>query len=219
MPLFETPLMMFMALLALYSPVAAMSSYFSIVRRLGPADQRRLAFGLFAYVVIFAMTALWIGEPLLELLGISTAALAFTGGIALIYVGVPLMRGTQEPTPQEPLDRADPGAQATSWRSVLFMPVTFPMTVGGTTFAILVGFRSRAENVSEVVALSIAGIAYAAVAGITVYLSGQVERRTSPRAQMLLERIAGILLTAIAVSLLASGGTQMVVAALEGLKH
>jgi multiple antibiotic resistance protein len=73
--------------------------------------------------------------------------------------------------------------------------------------------------VSEVVALSIAGIAYAAVAGITVYLSGQVERRTPPRLQMLLERIAGILLTAIAVSLLASGGTQMVVAALERLQH
>jgi multiple antibiotic resistance protein len=129
------------------------------------------------------------------------------------------MRGTQEPTPQEPLDGADTGGQAASWRSVLFMPVTFPITVGGTSFAILVGFRSRAENVSEVVALSIAGIAYAAVAGITVYLSGQVERRTSPRAQMLLERIAGILLTAIAVSLLVSGGTQMVVAALESLKH
>ena len=112
MPLLENPLMMFMALLALYSPVAALSSYFSIVRRLGPADQRRLAFGLFAYVVIFAMTALWIGEPLLELLGISTAALAFTGGIALIYVGVPLMRGTHEPTPQESLDGADPGQVA-----------------------------------------------------------------------------------------------------------
>ena len=39
----------------------------------------------------------------------------------------------------------------------------------------------------------------------------------SPKARMILGRIAGILLTAIAVSLIANGGTRMVVATLDAL--
>jgi len=58
--------------------------------------------------------------------------------------------------------------------------------------------------------VSIAALAYAAVTGITLYLAGHVQRRISMRGAMLLDRIAGILLTAIAVILLANGFTDLV---------
>jgi multiple antibiotic resistance protein len=217
MPKLQEPLTMFLALFALYSPLAAVSSYFPIVSKLQPGEQARLALGLFTYVTVFAMTAIWVGEPLLELLGLSTAALTVTGGIALMYVGVPLMRGIEE-APPAPKD--DGGAPtAASWRSVLFMPVTFPLTVGGTTFAIFVSFRANAPSFLDVIALSIAGVAYAAVTGLTVYASGHLERRVSTKTRVLLEKIAGILLTAIAVSLLFSGGPRMVVETLSSMKR
>jgi multiple antibiotic resistance protein len=222
MPSLDNPVLMFMALFTLYSPLATLSSYFPIVSRLRPAEQLRLALGVFTYVTIFAMTALWVGEPLLTLLGITTNALTVTGGIALIYVGVPLMRGVDDAVPAGPERpaapqeaEADPGAKLEVWRAVLFMPTTFPLTVGGTTFAILVSFRTQADSLPDVIALSVAGLAYAALTGLTVYLSGHIERRVSPRARAFLERIAGILLTAIAVSLLARGIPRMVVAALN----
>lgn len=212
MPSFKQPLLLFLALFALYSPLAALSSYFPIVSKLKPGDQKRLAFGLFTYVAIFSLVALWVGEPLLELLGLSTDALTVTGGIALMYAAIPIMRGTEAPPPKE--SEAD-GGTPTSWKSVLFMPVTFPLTVGGTTFAFFVGFRADAKNLLEVVALSIAGLLYAAVTGITLYSSGHVERRVTPGQRTFLERIAGILLVAIAVTLLLSGGPRMVASVLE----
>ena len=100
MSVVEQPLLLFLALFALYSPLAAVSSYFPVVARLRPADQGGLALGLFLYVTVFSLTALWVGEPLLELLGVSTAALTATGGIALLYAGVPLMRGVGEARPR-----------------------------------------------------------------------------------------------------------------------
>lgn len=259
----EQPLLLFLALFALYSPLAAVSSYFPVVARLRPADQGRLALGLFLYVTVFSLTALWVGEPLLELLGVSTAALTATGGIALLYAGVPLMRGVGESAPPPaavvdpdpdpdpvsvparagggPVDgAAAPGPAATpvagatpapvheegaddallepgAWRRFLFVPITFPLTVGGTTFAFFVGFRAEATSTLEVVGLSVAGVAYAALTGATVYASAHLHRRTSPAAQAFLERIAGILLTAIAVTILASGVTRLVVDVLDGL--
>jgi multiple antibiotic resistance protein len=104
-----------------------------------------------------------------------------------------------------------------AWRSVAFMPVTFPLTIGGTTFGILVAFRADVGSVSGAVGLSIAALAYAAVTGLTIYASGHVARRASPRLQILLGRLAGILLTAIAVTLLVSGGTRMVDSVLRSL--
>src|SRR3954469_2059467 len=198
MDLVEQPLLLFLALFALYSPIAALPSYFGVVGRLGPADQRRLAWGLFLNVAVFAMIALWVGEPLLEVLGLSTAALTVTGGIALMYEGVALMRGTAEhpvaveaeqPVAVEaavgarpadaPAAAVDPRAPTGSWRQHVFVPVTFPLTVGGTTFAFFVAFRAQTDDLGDVVGLSVAGLAYAALTGLTLYASGHVHRRAS----------------------------------------
>ncbi|GAA1880958.1 hypothetical protein GCM10009836_72800 [Pseudonocardia ailaonensis] len=238
MNLFEQPLLLFLALFALYSPVAALSSYFPVVSKLSSRDQFRLAVALFLNAAIFGLVALWVGEPLLELLGISTAALTAVGGIALLYEGIPLMRGVaaHPPEPEEDEDPPERAGAASSgsataavateapatgvgWRKYAFVPVTFPLTVGGTTFAFFVGFRAEAASTLDVVALSVAGIAYAAVTGITLYASAHVQRRAKPSTQAFLERIAGILLTAIAVMILTSGATRMVVEVLEGLNR
>ena len=69
------PFVMFMALVALFSPLAALSAFMPVVGHFTRGDQRRLAAGLFVNVAIFVLAAVWLGEPLLRLLGVSTAAL------------------------------------------------------------------------------------------------------------------------------------------------
>src|SRR3954454_2259685 len=149
MSLLEQPLLLFLALVALYSPIAALPSYFPVVGQLDGHEQRRLAVALFVNAAVFALVALWVGEPLLEILGLSTAALTATGGIALMYEGIALMRGTAHhptvedsggPAAREPAaaGAADPLAAAgqeertatllapakpETWRRFAFVPV------------------------------------------------------------------------------------------------
>jgi multiple antibiotic resistance protein len=99
----------------------------------------------------------------------------------------------------------------------VFVPVTFPLTVGGTTFAFFVAFRAQADSTADVLGLSVAGLAYAAVTAITVYAAAHVHRRASASTASFLDRLSGILLTAIAVTILASGATRLVVDVLESL--
>ena len=227
--MFEQPLLLFLALVALYSPIAALPSYFPVVGQLAGHEQRRLALALFLNAAVFALVALWIGEPLLEILGLSTAALTATGGIALMYEGIALMRGTAHhpevadtpgaPDADQPAPAAAEGthlqtvaapARTENWRRVAFVPVTFPLTVGGTTFAFFVAFRAEADTTTDVLLLSVAGLAYAAVTALTLYASGHVQRRAKPSTAAFLDRLAGILLTAIAVTILTSGLTRLV---------
>jgi multiple antibiotic resistance protein len=224
------PLVFFLALFGLYSPVAALASYLPIVQSFSHAQIMRLSIGLTLNVAVFVLLAIWVGEPLLEVLGLSTAALTATGGIALAWEAVPLMTG-HHPAPEsetaahhtsaEPAPAADahtggtdpaPAAPPVSSkpRSVLFLPLTFPLTVGGTTFAFGVAASASAPGIAEKVLVSVAAICYALVTGVTLYAAGHVTRRVSAQGMVLLDRIAGILLTAIAVILLVNGFTAMV---------
>ncbi|RIJ71345.1 MarC family protein [Nakamurella silvestris] len=214
----DEAVVLFLTLVALYSPIAALSSYLPIVGRFSHKDQLKLAISLFTNVLLISLIAIWIGEWLLEkVLGLSTDALVVTGGIALIFEGVHLMIGKEDQFDIHDPEVAD--TTAASWRSVSFMPLTFPLTIGGTTFGILVAFRADVGTVSGAVGLSIAALAYALVTGVTLFAAGRVARRASQRTQVLLGRLAGILLTAIAVTLLIGGGTRMVQSILTASGH
>ncbi|MFD5082081.1 MarC family protein [Kitasatospora sp. NPDC058201] len=236
----DDALLLFLALFALYSPIAALSSYLPIVEGYTSDEQRKLAWGLFTNVSVLMLAALWIGEPLLELLGISTAALSATGGIALLLAAVPMMTGRTAPPPKavaeaaveppagpggtgpgaEPGPRAETGSgpgpgragagPPAPWRSIVFTPLTFPLTFGGTTFGFFVAYRAEAPGWWAAVGLTVAGFGYAAVTGLTLYAAGHVTRRVSDSTGAVLEKVAGILLVAIAMMLLASGGTRLV---------
>jgi multiple antibiotic resistance protein len=227
---------LFLALFALYSPLAALPSYLPTLGRMDRKDHVRLAIALFVNVAVVSLVSLWIGEKLLVLLGVSTAALSATGGIALMFEAVPLMLGlhdqshdtapaagaTETVTETEVPAAEVPGeppkeAALVSWRSVAFLPVTFPLTIGGATIGLLISFSANAHNTGGRLVLSVAGLAYALVTGITIYLSSRLHPHLSERALMLFDRIAGILLTAIAAILLASGGTRLVVDVLNSI--
>lgn len=211
---------LFFALFALYSPLAALPSYLPVVRGYSHPQMLRLGLGLWFNAAAFVILAIWVGEYLLELLGISVAALTATGGIALGWEAVRLMLGhagvTEELEPGQ-LDRGEKPVvkPAGDLRSVLFLPITFPLTVGGTTFAFGVAASADVGTAPERGYLTLAAIAYGAVTGITLYAAGRLERRISLKGALLADRLAGILLTAIAVILIANGFTDLVTAALR----
>lgn len=129
-----------------------------------------------------------------------------------MFAALPLMRGQTDETP---LEQPEQGAK---WRKLLFLPTTFLLTVGGTSFAILVSFGSAAPTVKDGLMLSVAAVLFAATTGITIYMSGHLERQLSRNARTLLERIAGILLVSIAVSLLLNGIPRLVVSTLRAIE-
>ncbi|GAA3207143.1 hypothetical protein GCM10010532_029740 [Dactylosporangium siamense] len=212
----ELAVLMLLALVGLYSPVAAVSSYIPVLQPVDTRQHQRLALGLFVNVAAIAVVTILVGEPLLELLGLSTAALSATGGIALMIAAVPMMLGKSD----DPATGAGDAATvppSTSWRSIVFMPLTFPLTVGGATIAVLISFRAQVTGVTGVLALTVAALIHAAITGLCVYVAGHAGRRLSDRARMILDRVAGILLTAIAATLLASGFTRLAVDVLKAM--
>lgn len=198
-------------LIGVYSPIAAAASYAPIVGHFGPRVRRKIALSMFAIVTLFVTAAVWTGDILIELLGVSTNVLSIVAGIAVLYAGIPMMRGIEHVPPEDPTDSTDgfePGAS--SWKNLLFTPLTFPLTVGGATIAISVSSAAPTKNIADLLAMSLVGLVFGVVVGITLYIGGALPQRLGPRGRTILNRVAGILLTGIGVSLLVPNVTRLV---------
>lgn len=80
--------------------------------------------------------AAWVGQWLLEVLGVSVTGLIATGGLALLLVWLPLMLQGGKPEPSE--EQIEAAEHQKDWRSVVVVPLPFPLSVGGANAAIVI---------------------------------------------------------------------------------
>jgi multiple antibiotic resistance protein len=192
-------LLLFVSLFALFSPLANVGPFASLVGHFPRADQRKLAFTVFVNCLVVMLLFVWVGEALFSVLGINSNSLSVTGGIALMIAGLPMMLGTSKP------EDVEEGKEPQTWRDMAVMPMTFPMSIGGTTAAYIVTASGFAKNTLDLVAISAVVVLFGVVIWLTHLFSPPLAAKLNPDARVILNRIGGIVLVTISVQLLASG--------------
>lgn len=143
-----------------------------------------LAFGV---IVVFAVA----GQTILDYLHIDLPALQGAGGLLLVLVALELLTGRTE----------DPDQHKTS--NVALVPLGTPLLAGPGAIVATMLFVQRSSTVAQYVAIAVAIV----LVMVTVYLvlrySGVLVRVLRPGGIEVLTRIAGLLLAAIAVQLMA----------------
>lgn len=199
---YEELLVFLAALVGLFSPFANIGPFSSLIGHYSRPDQRKIAAGVFINVVVVLLVFLWIGQVIFEILGINSDSLTVTGGIALMYAGLPMMLNLGG---DKQADNDGKKLPADSWRSMVIIPMTFPMSIGGTTAAYMVTASGQTNNYIDMVALSIVVMIFSVVIWATHFFSPVIATRLNPLGRQILNRIGGIILVTIAVQLLASG--------------
>jgi multiple antibiotic resistance protein len=74
-----------LTLVAVYSPFAAAAAYGPIIGHFDTRIRRAIAFRLTMIVAAFVIAAIWVGEFVIEVLGVDTTTLSAVGGLALLY--------------------------------------------------------------------------------------------------------------------------------------
>lgn len=202
--------LLFVSLTTLFSPFANIGPFASLVGHFPRTDQKKLAFSVFIYAVAVMLLLVWVGELLFEVLGVNSDSLRVTGGIALMVAGLPMLLGIGKPdadveATEEPQD----------WRDMAVIPMTFPMSIGGTTAAYIVSATGLAENALDLLAISVVVVLFGVVIWLTHLLSPPIAAKLKPQARTVLNRVGGIILVTIAVQLLA-GGLKGLFPVLEG---
>jgi multiple antibiotic resistance protein len=183
----------FVTLLVITDPPGTVPVFLGLTRGLSIHDRTRLAWQAavvaFGVIVAFAL----FGRSVLTYLGVQLPALQGAGGLLLLLVSLQLLTGhAAEPTEQE---------RATV--NVAFVPLGTPLLAGPGAIVATMLFVQRVHGSGQALALAIAIVGVAVAAWLAMRFAFVIHRVLTDNGVELLTRIAGILLSAIAVELVA----------------
>ena len=144
----------------------------------------------FGVIVSFAL----FGQPLLGYLHISLAALQASGGLLLLLISMELLTGKME----------EPKPSGTDGVNVALVPLGTPLLAGpGAIVATMVFVQGSGRSAADWISIALAVVATHITLYLAMRFANVIRRVLRDSGTILVTRIAGLLLAAIAVQLVA----------------
>ena len=179
-------------LLLVTDPIGNIPLFSTLLKSVKPQRRTRVVLRecLIAYSVLLFFV--FFGERALQLIGISDRSLNIAGGVILFVIALRMVFRSPE-GPMGPLPEGEP----------FIVPLAIPSLAGPTAIATVVLLASRApERITEwIIAISLA----MALSALALVFAERIARALGERALMAVERMMGLVLTAIAVEMLLRG--------------
>ena len=182
-------------MLVIMDPVGNVPIFLSVTRRLSPRSRNRAALVAVATAAAVIGAFAIIGRQVLDYLDVSVPALQGAGGLLLLLVALELLTGSET----DEADALDPDDHV----GVAMVPLGTPLLAGPGAIVATIVFVGRADGAGDrgLIALAVLGVLVAVYLGMR--FSGLLIRVLRNSGILLLSRIAGLLLAAIAVQMLA----------------
>jgi multiple antibiotic resistance protein len=181
----------FVTLLVIFDPPGATPIFLSLVSNKSQRERTRLAWlAAGVSLLVIASFALF-GRFILEYMHVSIEALQAAGGLLLLYVSLQLLTGTAH-------------EMETKGTNVGMVPLGTPLLAGPGAIVATMIFVEQADSAARMGGLALAIIAVHLVIGLVLMTSTTILKVIKESGVNLLARIAGLLLAAIAVQMLAN---------------
>src|SRR5215469_16341282 len=190
----------FVTLVVITDPPGTVPVFLAITADRPKAERNRLAWqaAVVALGVIVAFALF--GRSILTYLGVQLPSLQAAGGLLLLLVALELLTGRS----------ADPADLERARANVAFVPLGTPLLAGPGAIVATMLFVQRIGSVGGAVAFAAAIVAVVVALWLAMRFSGVIMRLLRPSGVELLTRIAGLLLSAIAVQLIVNAVRAMI---------
>jgi len=173
-------------------PFGNVPFFVAALNEVDPARRRHVIVRelLIAYAVMVAF--LFVGQPLLQILGISGPALTIAGGVILFLIAIRMVFPIRGRTSQEQIE-GEP----------FIVPLAIPYVAGPSVLAVELLLMSDEPNRWPVWLIAITA-AWAGTA-VVVLFGNKVAERLGSRGLIAIERLMGMILVAIAIQMFLTG--------------
>jgi len=182
----------FVTLFVILDPPGAAPIFLSLASGKSIKVQRRLAWQAATVSLFVIVSFALFGNALLSYLNISLPALQGAGGILLLITGLGLLTGS--------ITDSDSAAS----QNIALVPLGTPLLAGPGAIVTTMLYVQKAEGGEQLGALAIAIVAVHVIIGLTFMFSTKILSVIKDSGVTLLARIAGLLLSAIAVEMIVS---------------
>lgn len=185
----------FATLIVILDPMGLMPVFLGLTSKLSRTAQRKAAFqaSLVSFGVILAFA--FLGQQILRALHISMESLKLSGGVLLFLVAMELLTSSD-------MEQPDTGDDAVN---VALVPLGIPLLAGpGAIVAVMVSM-AQAHTAGSIVGVVGAVVATHVVIWLSMRFALELSRFLGTGGIMLLTKISGVLLAAIATELVMGG--------------
>lgn len=183
----------FVTLFVIMDPVGTIPIFLALTGGRSPASMRRAAWQAvavsFGVIVAFA----FFGQQILAYLNISLPALQMAGGLLLLLIALELLTGKEE--------SFSAGANANV--NVALVPLGTPMMAGPGAIVATMVFSDRVHGLDTFAGVAMGVVLVHVALWLSMRFSVPILRVIRESGVLLVSRIAGLLLSAIAVQLMA----------------
>lgn len=182
----------FVTLFVIMDPPGATPIFLGLVGDKTPKERIRLAWQA-AGVSLFVIASFAIfGQFILDYMHVSIEALQAAGGLLLLYVSLQLLTGTSK------------GGADQESSNIGMVPLGTPLLAGPGAIVATMIYVQRADTTAQIVGLAAAILAVHLIIGVVLMASTKIVSVIKDAGVTLLASIAGLLLAAIAVQMLAN---------------
>ncbi|HQT74171.1 MAG TPA: MarC family protein [Acidiphilium sp.] len=194
------------ALFAIMNPFINLPFFLAMTADRTVAQQRQLALQVVTYTAVMCIAISLAGSLILGFFGISVNAFRVAGGLVLLGIAFSMLNG-HPITAHERGDhekQADPGPGAED-DGIAFYPMTFPLIVGPGTIATLIIYMAQASGAGEYTAFAVVVAAVIIILFVVLYFAASIGKLLSARMRVIMTRLMGMILAAIAVGMVVDG--------------
>lgn len=186
----------FVTLTVIMDPPGAVPVFLAVTRDLSSKERKRAAFmavlTAFFVITLFAVA----GRQILGYLHVEVPSLQIAGGLLLLLVALQLLQDDEvEPTSITPEQRA----------SIGMVPLGTPLLAGPGAIVATIIFTQRTKTGGQWLSLALGIICVHILLYLAMRFSEVIRRLVRDAGILLITRVAGVLLAAIAVQMTADG--------------
>lgn len=192
-------------LLALANPLIRLGPFLELTEGLTKGERRNFLLSGLSVMTLGYLAAVWVGNELLALLGVTTPMLNAAGGMVIIALAFPMVLGGGKEEKKIDEEEITSVKNETAWRSKAVVPFGIPILVGGGQLAYLITATTQFPGIDAAIAMSIGCLVIIALMGICLKYAVPLSGKLGDTGTQVITRLFGFVLLAIGWSVFSKG--------------
>jgi len=186
---FQQTLTCFLTLFAIIDIIGSTPIILDLRRRFGKIESEKASIAS----AIIMLTFLFIGDKMLEFIGLDINSFAIVGALIILFIALELILGVQIHKQEE-------------MTSASIVPIAFPLVAGAGTLTTTLSLRAEYAVINIIIAILLNVL----IVYIVLRSSDRLSAIIKDSALMILKKVFGIILLAIAIKMFLSNLIQLI---------
>lgn len=190
------------AMLAVMNPFVILPIFLGMTEGLTGTERRKIVLRITFFAAVMSTAVALAGQQILSFFSIGIDDFRVAGGALMLMIGFSMLNG-RDSTAHRGTERER--EHQVNLDDIAFYPMTFPMCVGPGTITALILFMQEAHATGTYLTYTVVVVASLIGLGVVLYFGEAIGRRLSRTIRVIMTRMMGMILTAIAVAMVTSG--------------